>query len=62
MIIVFVLLGMCLASFYQVLAIRTSNNKSIIKPASHCDFCKKKLKWYELIPVVSYIIQGGILV
>ena len=48
-----------MASFYHVLAIRSSNNKSIIKPASHCDYCKKKLKWYELIPVVSYIIQGG---
>ena len=48
-----------MASFYHVLAIRSSNNKSIIKPASHCDYCKKKLKWYELIPVISYIIQGG---
>ena len=59
MLVVFVILGMCLASFYHVLATRTSNNESIIKPASHCEFCKKKLKWYELIPVVSYIIQGG---
>ena len=57
--VVFVILGMCLASFYHVLAVRTSNNKSIIKPASHCDYCKKKLKWYELIPVFSYIFQGG---
>lgn len=48
-----------MASFYHVLAIRSSNNESIIKPSSHCDYCKKKLKWYELIPVVSYIIQGG---
>lgn len=59
MLVVFVILGMCLASFYHVLAIRTSNNQSIVKPASHCDYCKKRLKWYELIPVVSYIIQGG---
>jgi len=58
-IVLFVILGMCLASFYHVLAVRTSNNKSIIKPSSHCDYCKKKLKWYELIPVFSYIIQGG---
>ena len=48
-----------MASFYHVLAVRTANSKSIIKPASHCDYCKKKLKWYELIPVVSYIMQGG---
>lgn len=59
MIIIFALLGMVLASFYTVVGLRIPNNESIIKPASHCDNCKKKLNWYELIPVVSYIIQGG---
>ena len=59
MIIIFALLGMVLASFYMVVGLRIPNNESIIKPASHCDNCKKKLNWYELIPVVSYIIQGG---
>ena len=59
MIVVFAILGMCLASFYHVVATRLSNDKSIIKPASHCDYCRKKLKWYELIPIVSYIVQGG---
>ena len=59
MIVLFVVLGMCLASFFHVLAVRTSKGESIIKPSSQCDYCKKSLKWYELIPVVSFAIQGG---
>ena len=34
-------------------------NENIITGRSRCDYCKKKLKWYELIPIVSYIIQLG---
>ena len=48
-----------MGSFYLVLATRSCKNESIIKPASHCDNCNKKLSWYELIPVISYIVQGG---
>ena len=59
MVVLFVVIGMCLASFYHVVAIRSSENKSIVKPRSHCDYCNKKLKWYELIPVFSYLIQRG---
>lgn len=60
MIVVFILLGMFLASFYHFFADRKSNNQSIVKPSPHCDFCNKKLKWYEKIPIFSYIIQGGL--
>ena len=59
MLVLFIIIGMCLGSFYHVLANRLSNDKSIIKPASHCEHCNKKLKWYELIPVVSYLVQRG---
>ena len=48
-----------MGSFYNVVATRLPQNKSIIKPGSHCDFCDHKLKWYENIPLVSYIIQRG---
>lgn len=26
---------------------------------SYCDFCKKQLHWYENVPVVSWLVQGG---
>ena len=48
-----------MGSFLNVVAMRLSNNESIIWPASHCHNCTHKLRWYELIPIVSYIIQGG---
>jgi prepilin signal peptidase PulO-like enzyme (type II secretory pathway) len=33
--------------------------KSIIFGRSHCDHCRKQLGWDELVPLVSYFIQGG---
>lgn len=55
----FFILGSVMGSFYYALATRLSKGESIIKPSSHCDTCKEPLKWYELIPIISYIIQGG---
>lgn len=57
--IIFFIFGSIMGSFYHVLATRLSNGLSIVKPASHCEKCKHELKWYELIPIISYIIQGG---
>jgi len=51
--------GSIMGSFLNVLAVRLSNNESILWPSSHCHNCSHKLKWYELIPIVSYIIQRG---
>lgn len=56
---IFFIFGSIMGSFYHALATRLSNGLSIVKPASHCDKCKHELKWYELIPILSYIIQGG---
>ena len=57
--ILFFILGSVMGSFFHVVATRMSNDESIIAPSSHCHICDHKLKWYELIPIVSYIIQGG---
>jgi len=51
--------GSIIGSFLNVLAVRLTNNESILWPSSHCHNCEHKLKWYELIPIVSYLIQGG---
>ena len=53
------ILGLVFGSFYLVVATRLPEEKSIIKPGSHCDNCNHELKWYELIPVISYILQKG---
>lgn len=57
--IIMFIFGSVMGSFLNVLAVRLSNNESIIYPRSHCHNCNHKLRWYELIPIISYIIQGG---
>ena len=57
--IVLFIFGSIMGSFLNVLAVRLSNNESILWPSSHCHNCSHKLKWYELIPIVSYVIQRG---
>ena len=57
--IILFIFGIIMGSFYNVLATRLPQNRSIVRPGSHCDFCKEKLKWYENIPLLSYIIQMG---
>ncbi len=60
MVILFVfLLGLAIGSFLNVLIDRLPVGENVLVGRSHCDFCKKTLKWYELIPLFSFIIQGG---
>lgn len=57
--VTFFIFGLFFGSFYNVVAYRLPNKMSLIKPASHCPNCNHKLKAYELIPVISWLIQGG---
>ena len=54
--------GASLASFLNATIYRQENNykqKEFFTKPSHCEKCKKPLTWYELIPVIGYIIQLG---
>lgn len=53
------IIGLLFGSFYNVVGMRLPNNESIVFPGSHCEKCNHKLKWYENIPLISYIILGG---
>jgi len=58
--IVFFILGSVMGSFYNVVGERMPKGESILRPKySYCPNCNKRLKWYELIPIFSYIIQLG---
>lgn len=57
--IIFFILGSVMGSFFHATATRLSKEESIVTPSSHCHYCKHELKWYELIPIVSYIMQKG---
>jgi leader peptidase (prepilin peptidase)/N-methyltransferase len=52
-------LGIVLGSFFNVIGLRVPLKKSIVAPRSACPTCGNQLTAYELIPVVSYIIQRG---
>ncbi len=52
------IIGAILGSFYFCLASRLPIHKSILG-RSECDSCHQSLKWYELIPLVSYLIFHG---
>lgn len=53
------ILGTILGSFYNVVAYRVTKGESILFPSSHCPNCNHKLRPLELIPVFSFLIQGG---
>ena len=57
--VIFFILGSVMGSFYHVVATRLSNDESIIKPGSHCPRCNYFLKWYDNIPIISYILLKG---
>ena len=57
--IIFFIFGAVMGSFFHVVATRMSRDESIVFPASHCDKCNHKLKWYENIPIISYILLKG---
>ena len=52
-------LGSFFGSFANVLAHRLPIGKSIIKPPSFCPACEKRIKIYDLVPVLSYFLLKG---
>lgn len=53
------ILGLCVGSFLNVVIYRIPKEMSISFPGSHCPKCEYKLRWYDNIPVLSYLILGG---
>ncbi len=58
-IIIIVVFGFAWGSFLNVLIYRIPRDMSIIQPASSCPSCRKKIKVYDNIPIISYLILGG---
>ena len=55
----FAVLGACIASFANVVALRTSKGESYTTGRSRCPLCNGTLRWYELLPIISWLIQQG---
>ena len=57
--IIMAVLGACAASFINAFSLRRALDVSNIKGRSNCPACEKTLHWYELIPIVSWLILLG---
>ncbi len=53
------LLGLIIGSFSNVCIYRIPRNESLIRPGSHCPKCNQPIKFYDNIPLVSFIILRG---
>ncbi|MDP4125821.1 MAG: prepilin peptidase [Bacillota bacterium] len=52
-------LGLLIGSFLNVVIFRVPRGESIVTPGSHCPACGHNLRAWELIPVISFLIQKG---
>lgn len=57
--VVIILVGSCLGSFFTVIAERVPIGLSLISPPSHCKMCKHKLHPLDLIPIFSFLFLKG---
>lgn len=53
------LIGILIGSFLNVCIYRIPKKESIAFGASHCTKCGNRIKWYDLIPIISYLILRG---
>lgn len=52
-------LGVMIGSFLNVCIYRIPQNQSIVSPPSHCLQCGKRLRPWDLVPVLSWLLLSG---
>lgn len=57
--VLFFVLGAIFGSFGNVIIYRLPKDESVVKPASHCQNCKKGVRWFDNIPILSWFILRG---
>ena len=51
--------GSCIGSFLNVCIYRMPRDQSLVRPRSRCPKCKKPIRWYDNIPMLSYVLLGA---
>jgi prepilin signal peptidase PulO-like enzyme (type II secretory pathway) len=51
--------GLCVGSFLNVVIDRLPRDETVIKGRSYCEHCQHQLKWYDLVPVLSFLLLRG---
>ncbi|MEK7589322.1 MAG: prepilin peptidase [Patescibacteria group bacterium] len=53
------LLGLCVGSFFNVVISRWGKEDGMLFGRSHCPLCNARLAWYDLVPLLSFIVLRG---
>ncbi|OOB78632.1 MAG: hypothetical protein BEN18_06825 [Epulopiscium sp. Nuni2H_MBin001] len=59
MYILVALFGVLVGSFCNVCIVRIPKDEGVVMGFSHCTSCNKRLVWWELVPVVSWVLLKG---
>ena len=51
--------GVAVGSFLNVCIVRLPKAQSLVKPGSHCPMCQNPIRFYDNIPLLSYLILRG---
>lgn len=51
--------GACVGSFLNVVIWRLPRDKSLVRPPSACPGCGSLIRWYDNIPILSWLLLGG---
>jgi len=50
--------GCCIGSFLNVVVYRLPRDKSLVRPPSACPACDRHIRFYDNIPLVSWLVLG----
>ena len=53
------LFGLIIGSFLNVCIVRLPREESIVHPPSRCPRCGERIKWYDNVPVLSFLLLRG---
>ena len=51
--------GLLLGSFLNVCIVRVPRGESVVAPGSHCRGCGRAVRWFDNVPVVSWVVLKG---
>lgn len=54
-----VIVGFFVGSFLNVVIDRLQAGQSFVRGRSRCDYCRTMLRWFELVPVLSFLVLRG---